>query len=762
MIFHRYIRSPFTIKLTGKERNMKAVTRFIFMILCVFAHATYALDQTETGFFYPIGTASFDQQCGTWLGRDTDNGGCYFSGFYHTGVDMMREKGKDVYAVADGKVVSISRDDGTGEVWGIGNCALVIEHKTYDGSVFTAVYGHLQCGSLPGPKADVFAGKAIGKIGHWDNGDHLHFSIHPGSYGTIARTGWGKMPNSGWISPCTGSCLNTFTDPISFIQTHYAYNPSTERQTMCQGDICWEPKAAPCETATSWYRVVNPPYAQPEGSGVCGELYDDLTYITSAFNPQERIPEDHGWRKWWRAVINFFGKIANAEEIRSFGTVNTINVYTGTVVAGNATLAVHGAGAGYVTEAADATSPNLPDFIVRKLWLETPFGFEAYQYGSPEIMKMKAQFENIGDGNLSSGSTPIEVHFYLSKGYKEDPHSGDGAWKRVGTDYIQPENLRVGDTHTETEGIELWRDIPSPGIWNIVACVDHIRDDHNNGGDHEEKHESNNCSTEAVFEVTADGQVVNIPWVDFVTSSLQFLQTPRYAGDQVRFGAYVTNQGTAGPSSDIRSSYTVECPGTGLVLLADDGTEASELSSGVSAWEETLAPVTMPNTSGACTATFCADSQGAVSETDEGNNCTSLSFTLEPRPKPRLVITKFEDEKGCCTSNTGSRIEPNIWVRNDGPVAPGSNVTVIYHINSPVATGGGWWHIGSGIIEPRELPPGGTDEDYMDGNGWPIPNSSAWKKQWHTIRGCLKADGSTPVGDPSTEVCAYYTRYSKK
>ncbi|MGB3073325.1 MAG: hypothetical protein WBB68_03645, partial [Candidatus Moraniibacteriota bacterium] len=80
---------------------------------------------------------------------------------------------------------------------------------------------------------------------------------------------------------------------------------------------------------------------------------------------------------------------------------------------------------------------------------------------------------------------------------------------------------------------------------------------------------------------------------------------------------------------------------------------------------------------------------------------------------------------------------------------------------SPVATGGAYISIGSGSIRPDELPPGGTDEDYMD-NAWSIPKNSAWKNQWHTVRGCLKVDGSTPVGDPGTEVCAYYTRYSKK
>lgn len=574
------------------------------------------------------------------------------------------------------------------------------------------------------------------------------------------------MNNSFWTNPCDGNsqCTNTFIDPIAFIQTHYAYNPSTEAQTMCQGDICWEPKTASCETATSWYRIVNPPYAQIEGASVCGELQSNLTYITSAPNPQERIPEDHGWRKWWRAIVNFFGKVASAAEIQSFGTVNTINVYTGTVVAGNATLAVHGAGAGYLTEAADAPNPNLPDFIVRKTWLVTPWGDEIYKFGLNESFDTKAQSENIGDGQCVSGEiSTITGHFYLSKGYKEDVHSGDGAWQRIDSTTTQCDNLKPGDTHTETKNTVISQWITEPDIYNIVYCIDHPRDDHNNGGDHQEKHESNNCSTEAVFEVTANPIENQDPrFVDFVTSGLQFRQAPYYAGDQARFGAWVTNQGNIGSPADIRSSYSVQCPGTSLIYLADDGTMASTLSAGASAFEENIGSVTLPNVTGACTAYFCADYQGAVSESDETNNCTSLSFVLQPRPAPKLVITKFQDEVGCCTTNTGSRIKPDIWVRNDGPVAPATDVTVLYHISSPVATGGAWWNIGYGVIHPSELPPGGTDEDYMEGNGWPIPSSSAWKLQWHTIRACLKQDGSTPVGDPNTEVCAYYSRYSKK
>lgn len=446
------------------------------------------------------------------------------------------------------------------------------------------------------------------------------------------------------------------------------------------------------------------------------------------------------------------------------GSISSGLISSGDVILSDGNVSIPDKGPGGASTVTDTPVELPPDFIVNKTWLVTPWGVETYKFGLNESFDTKAQSKNIGDGQCVSGEIDtITGHFYLSRGYKEDVHSGDGAWRRVDSTTTQCDNLKPGDTHTETKNTVIGQWITEPGIYNIVYCIDHPQDDHNNGGDHQEKHESNNCSTEAVFEVTANPVENQDPrFVDFVTSGLQFRQAPYYAGDHARFGATVTNQGNIGSPSDIRSSYSVQCPGTGLVYLADDGTMASTLSAGASAFEENIGPVTLPNVAGTCTAYFCADYQGAVTESDEGNNCTSLSFVLQPRPKPKLVITKFQDEVGCCTTNRGSRIKPDIWVRNDGPVAPASDVTVLYHISSPVATGGAWWNIGYGVIRPSELPPGGTDEDYMEGNGWPIPSGSAWKLQWHAVRACLKQDGSTPVGDPNTEVCAYYARYSKK
>ena len=100
-------------------------------------------------------------------------------------------------------------------------------------------------------------------------------------------------------------------------------------------------------------------------------------------------------------------------------------------------------------------------------------------------------------------------------------------------------------------------------------------------------------------------------------------------------------------------------------------------------------------------------------------------------------------------------------MQNTGSVAPASDVKVLYQINSPVATSGAWQNIGIGIIHPSELPPGTTDEDYMDGDGWQIPVNNAWKNQWHTVRACVNVQGDEPTcgSDDST---ATYTRFSKK
>lgn len=126
---------------------------------------------------------------------------------------------------------------------------------------------------------------------------------------------------------------------------------------------------------------------------------------------------------------------------------------------------------------------QLPDFIVSKLWVEDDNGTKMGTFYPGQHVNLKGKFKNRGNGNSPSA---ITVKFYLSDGKKEDTNK-----RTVGTGAIQFYNMGAGKTHTETVGFT----IPStPGIYNFTTCAD-------TGGVVSEKHESNNCSDEFVFEV---------------------------------------------------------------------------------------------------------------------------------------------------------------------------------------------------------------------------------------------------------------------
>lgn len=222
---------------------MRNIIYALFVVL--FPSVSMALEQTKTGFVYPLGTSSYSTGKGWWLSKDPD----YFQGEYHLGIDMLASYGTTVYAIADGDVKPYSKNG-----WGNGNCALAIEHKTSTGAVFTAIYGHLLCDSLiPEGTGNAVAGRYIGRVGTWDDGDHVHFGIHPGPYNTIASSHWGRQFIQGnWVSPCTGGCLNTMTDPIAFIQNNA---PSLKRKMGHSGTVYWYPPVDFCTNANQWYRM---------------------------------------------------------------------------------------------------------------------------------------------------------------------------------------------------------------------------------------------------------------------------------------------------------------------------------------------------------------------------------------------------------------------------------------------------------------------------------------------------------------------------
>jgi hypothetical protein len=731
---------------------------YIAVLLCWLtfnANAGRCPEAMPTGWCLPTGTSKLGNYLG-WHGTNP-----YFPGKYHLAKDVDADEGDNVYAIADGTVL-IKRADvagygGEGKSGG----GMIVRHTAADGTTFDVLYAHLKDMTY---KASVEYGDVIAKVGPYpyadgSRHDHLHFAVsYPVRDSGFYQGSRGKDP----IWSGYGATDNGFKDPLRFLLEEHQVNVV---RIECHKDgICWQVgDSSNCPDGSGWTKD-----GIATDNTVCSEVIEGCRWDQGMkFN--DTISD----RRWYQSVLDWLVQFWRIERVSAAEVGCQTQTYTRYVTvdgAGNIGTDVPVASAlgfGARTPVPDVPTSTPPDFITKRTWLTTPWGTETYKFGLQESFDTKAQSENIGDGPCKSGEiSTITGHFYLSRGYKEDPHSGDGAWRRIDSTTTHCSNLEPGETNTETKNTIISQWITEPGIYNIVYCIDHPLDDHNNGGDHPEKHESNNCSTEAVFEVTAN-PIENVPDVDFTVSGFTVLQAPVYASDFIRLGAWITNSGTVNATADIRSSYTVSCNGGPTSVLTDDGTMASTLVAGASAWEEIQTPVQLPNVVGTCTLTFTADSLGSQPESDETNNSTSLTVTLAPRPAPKLVITRFEDKVGCCTTNTGAAPKPRIWIRNDGPVAPGANVTVVYQVSSPVATGGLYQVIGYGTIEPRELPPGDTDEDQMDCDGcWRIPKTSAWKKQWHNFRACLRVDGATPTpstGAPSPgEVCAVYSRYSKE
>ncbi|MDO8241012.1 MAG: peptidoglycan DD-metalloendopeptidase family protein [Candidatus Moranbacteria bacterium] len=636
-------------------------------------------------------------------------------------LDFGLSNGSIVVAASDGVMHYGSNPNGFGTY-------AKIDH----GNGYWTMYGHLS--GYIANEGDVVAGQPIAYSGNTGlsigsgGGYHLHFGVHSGSgvgnskkmsvYALNKNTNSSGYFDTGLQNETEFVCGLTSGNfyesrPVGSIFSDYQCKSLTSG-----GVLCWSGNPTTCEDGDNhvWY------HKNSEGA---------------------KVSESNS--STWQKCSLDSGQIANIFSYLDGG------------------YGVGGVGPGSWTDATDSATSSLPDFVVNKTWLETPWGVETYKFGLGESFNTKAQSENIGDGSCLNTDATQEItgHFYLSKGYKEDVHSGDGAWRRLDSTNTHCSNLGQGETNTETKSTNVWEWITEPGIYNVVYCIDHPQDDHNNGGDHAEKHESNNCSTEAVFEVTAD-QIVNPDprFVDFTTNGLGFRGTPPiYAGSQAHFGAWVTNKGNTTPGRDIRSNYSVQCSGTARIQLADDGTPASALSPGASAFEENIGAVTLPNASGACVAYFCADYQNAVVESNEANNCTTFNFTLKPRPTPNFKIIKIEDKKGCCTTNRGDKVYPRVWTQNTGTAAPLQNVAMRYYIRS-AGTGNVWWEIANDTMEPRELPPGGTDEESLD-SGWKIPSGSAWKNQWHEIKACVDPLNAIAESNESDN-CMSYSRFSKK
>lgn len=176
---------------------------------------------------------------------------------------------------------------------------------------------------------------------------------------------------------------------------------------------------------------------------------------------------------------------------------------------------------------------------------------------------------------------------------------------------------------------------------------------------------------------------------DLITEGLQLThgRTSLVAGELYGLTVAIRNIGDAKPSSDIRTNYEIKGPGTGDAwqFVADDSSDADNLTPGASQWEEITDGhgAHIPNAPGTYTARTCADYQGRAPESNESNNCSEMTFEVLPVPagSPRIVITNPTHDDDWRSDETDHDVR---WDRFDFPSA--GHVRVEYSLD-----GGATW-----------------------------------------------------------------------
>lgn len=643
---------------------MKAISRFVLFVFCLFAGVVYALDRTDTGFFYPIGIKNFSTDNGWWLSKDPD----YFPRKYHVGVDMMtRSLDREAYAIANGVIYRRHCSDSS---WGRGNCALFIMHSTSDGKIFTALYGHLSKESLPKDN-DVRAGDVIGKTGPWGSGTkdiHLHFGVFPGNIppSTVPDArGWGMMDVSQWTDPCNGNdkCTNTFTDPIAFIKNHTpAYLIQKGDKTVSHvGKIYILDGSDWCQSASHVYRIVdggdeNSAYWMTEEvdkSDACQAIVDadaDViqktrenggTISTGQLIGEEKKTLWSAISSWFSSLTSVFHKFVSltvgtpkalalepsvqqqlvvrrkAQIYQIDGTDRQIVILTdGPGMNGDQAIDPV-AYSGLETDGtfSPATNGNAsgkrPDLVVTSLWTERSSGHEHDTIGFGDTVCLVADIKNAGNADTPSD---VKVSFYVSKGNKEDKDPRHAGYEMAKAKYLTKARTAHAIVRRCINAREDDYPSPYPGTFNFGV---HLDSDNRIA----ESNEKNNTKSGQIFTLIENARLI--------VSQFSISDT---AGPVTVFATF-TNAGTPFGSDKVNIQYRIKGPqyGPDPIILGFEQVKRGNLRTGDVKYEDV--PFLAPTVPGDYVLTVEIDYDHRVTEADRGGNVRELTFTIPDPPE---------------------------------------------------------------------------------------------------------------------------------
>jgi len=154
------------------------------------------------------------------------NSNIYLSnwGKKHTGTDIIGELDGNVYSIADGTIVKVTRDYSSTS----NQSVVIIKHTNSNNEDFFAIYGHVLARGDLEVNSEIEVGEKMGIIKKAGSPVHLHFGINLSSEITDfmftnsdGEWGWGRIPafanpsDYGWVDPI--DYLNTYLPLTSLL-----------------------------------------------------------------------------------------------------------------------------------------------------------------------------------------------------------------------------------------------------------------------------------------------------------------------------------------------------------------------------------------------------------------------------------------------------------------------------------------------------------------------------------------------------------------
>lgn len=232
---------------------------------------------TGTGFYWPTGTdANLDQYpAGAWLSDGCTEAGLYLDGWIHVGWDIGAALGTEVYAISAGRVKEVHTSAGSwGSTGSAPNQAVIAEHYLSDGTLFYAVYGHVQTSLQKGALLE--AGKPFATIGDYGNADHLHFGVSPLA---IDLSHLGRLECAEYKDRVLTGDTDGYVDPVAWINTGFPGplpEPAAASPTPA-ATATW-PAPTPTSTPAAWIAFLgadeNIWLVHPDGTGLTQFTFD--------------------------------------------------------------------------------------------------------------------------------------------------------------------------------------------------------------------------------------------------------------------------------------------------------------------------------------------------------------------------------------------------------------------------------------------------------------------------------------------------------